>query len=170
MLNNLNDSIFLSIQDLENEQEHVDDVEIECDGCEDVAVLVEFQLSVLATDDELRVVNQEEAVDEDTEAGIGQVHLWTEDPHHKARHRHDHGEDPDECTTHCEVCFGRDCVEGEADDHGCCDTGSLKDNGWRLGHHANDADHPADAEGKHGEDGVVVGELAIIATAGKGAN
>ena len=120
----------LSIQDLEDEEEHVDDVEVEGDGREDVAVFVELEASVLAANDHLRVVHQEEAVDEDAEAGEGQVHLWTQNPHHEARHRQDHGEDPDEGTAHREVGLGSNRVEGQADDHGCRDAGCLKDDGW----------------------------------------
>ena len=65
--------------------------------------------------------------------------------------------------------LGRDRVKGKAYDHGRCQTYGLEYNNWIPDMHADDADDPADAEGEHCEEGVVVWEFAVQAGARKGA-
>ena len=113
-------SSYLITQDLNDEQEELDDVEVDNHGCEDVTVLVKLEPSVLAAHNHLGVVHQVDAVKEDAEARIGQVHLRARDYADEEGEGEYEGEDPEEAATHCEVALGGDGVAGQAEDHSSC--------------------------------------------------
>lgn len=108
---------FSSIKDLKDKEEHVDDVEVECNRSDDVVFLAKCQLSVLAADDQLRVVNYVEAETNDSDHAVGQVHGWTDQDAHDGSHDHYERQGPNEGTASREVRFGLDGVDSKSNDH-----------------------------------------------------
>ena len=119
---------------------------------------------MLATNNQLDVVNNVETKEEDTEDTDSQVHGWTHKEHQEASNGHNHHEAKEDGTAPSEISLGPHCVYVKTDDHTCCQRSSLENNHWvRL--HARDANNLTYADCEHCKQDVVSWKFAVIAAA-----
>ena len=88
----------------ENIEENIDNVQVECNRSEDVSLFRELELSVLAADNHLGIINQVEAEEDDTDDADSHVHGWTPDQEKEQGGCHENeAENVKETTAHREV-------------------------------------------------------------------
>ena len=94
------------VHDLEDVQEHIDDVEVQHDGGHDVAVFIDLELLVArvsTADNELGVVEEVESKENNTDAGDEVVELWGEQGNENTTNHEDLSDHEAAWAKHCKV-------------------------------------------------------------------
>ena len=128
---------------------------------------------VVATHDELRVVDQVHAEDSDADVRIYHFIGSAVEQEHE-RDRHDNHEEVNDENLHAavgwsEVCLGRHGVKSQSE-HNSDGHGSSQDDDLGVCHDTRDSDDPRYAEGEHGEQHVIDWESFVGTAANKSAN
>lgn len=117
-------------QELEQVEEEVDDVQVEGKSTEDIVILVELVFLVLASDDELGVVDEVEAEQNDAEDGISKAHVDTKNKRHNACSGKDSSENVKEWAAECKICLCGHRIDGQTDDDGEGQGSCLQNDLW----------------------------------------
>ena len=154
---------------MQNVKEHIDDIQVKGKSSEDVVVLVELVFLVFSSENELGVVNQVEAEQNNAEDGKTKSHVCTPEECEETGRGKNESEYEKEWAAECEISLCGHRIDGQSESNSKSQDGSLSNDLW-LNLFARSPNETGNAEGKNSQKDVVDGHLSMESAANKCAN